>query len=199
MRVGAEEALAHSCTSGLTPHLYGNGFAAPMMIAGVEVNDQEVLALARLLRDAGLDDTAEALIVALEAEQELVALRLRIVARSWVRSSTLYPVSSPFATCCSPSTSGGGARGSRRGCAKGRSDCERVRRRGELAGLHAGPRSEGPQLANRTYVSRHSISLTARRNMRSRIVRGVSRRSNANTHTLATTRCSMNTASARAT
>ena len=36
-----------------------------------------MLELARLLRDAGFDDTAEALIVALEAEQALVALSVQ--------------------------------------------------------------------------------------------------------------------------
>ena len=40
-----------------------------MRLAGISIRDQDVLELARLLRDAGFDDTAEALIVALEAGQ----------------------------------------------------------------------------------------------------------------------------------
>ena len=46
------------------------------MIAGVPVSDEYTLDLARLLFDAGFEDTAEALIVALEAEQEIVALSI---------------------------------------------------------------------------------------------------------------------------
>jgi hypothetical protein len=61
----------------LTAHLYGNGMATPMRLAGISVRDEDVLELARLLHDAGFDDTAEALIVALEAEQELVALLIQ--------------------------------------------------------------------------------------------------------------------------
>ena len=41
------------------------------------MRDQDVLELARLLRDAGFVDTAEALVVALEAEQALVALTIQ--------------------------------------------------------------------------------------------------------------------------
>ena len=59
--------------------------------------------------------------------------------------------------------------------------------------------AEGCQTANCSYVSRHSRSLTARRKRCSRIVRGVSARSKANRETLATTRCSIKAASARAT
>ena len=47
-----------------------------MMLAGIPVRDPDVLDLAWLLRSAGFDDTAEALIVALEAEQALVALSI---------------------------------------------------------------------------------------------------------------------------
>ena len=47
-----------------------------MMLAGIPVRDPDVLDLAWLLRNAGFDDTAEALIVALEAEQALVALSI---------------------------------------------------------------------------------------------------------------------------
>ena len=45
-----------------------------MMLAGVRVRNQDVLELARLVRDAGFDDTAERLVAALEAEQAIVAL-----------------------------------------------------------------------------------------------------------------------------
>jgi hypothetical protein len=46
-------------------------------LAGVCVSDKDVLELARLLNDGGFDDTAEALVVALEAEQALVALTIQ--------------------------------------------------------------------------------------------------------------------------
>jgi len=45
-----------------------------MYLAGLPVHDEDVLDLARLLHDAGFDDTAEALVIALEVEQSLVAL-----------------------------------------------------------------------------------------------------------------------------
>jgi hypothetical protein len=45
-----------------------------MFVAGVRVRDEDVLDLARLLHDAGFDDTAEAIVVALEAEEEIVGL-----------------------------------------------------------------------------------------------------------------------------
>jgi hypothetical protein len=45
-----------------------------MYVAGVRVRDEDVLDLARLLHDAGFDDTAEAIVVALEAEEEIVGL-----------------------------------------------------------------------------------------------------------------------------
>ena len=48
-----------------------------MYLAGVPVRDEDVLELARLLHDAGFDDTAEALVVALEAEQAIVALTIQ--------------------------------------------------------------------------------------------------------------------------
>ena len=47
-----------------------------MYVAGVRVRDKDVLALARLLHDAGFDDTAEAVVVALEAEQRIVGLSI---------------------------------------------------------------------------------------------------------------------------
>ena len=47
-----------------------------MMLAGLPVRDHDVLDLARLLHDAGFEDTAEVLVVALEAEQTLVALTI---------------------------------------------------------------------------------------------------------------------------
>ena len=48
-----------------------------MRLAGISIRDQDVLELARLLRDGGFDDTAEALVVALEAEQAIVALTIQ--------------------------------------------------------------------------------------------------------------------------
>lgn len=47
------------------------------MLAGVRVANEDVLDLARLLYDAGFDDTAEVLVVALEAEQAIVALTIQ--------------------------------------------------------------------------------------------------------------------------
>jgi len=47
-----------------------------MMLAGVPVRDRDVLALAELLRGRGFEDTAEVLVVALEAQQTLVALTI---------------------------------------------------------------------------------------------------------------------------
>jgi hypothetical protein len=52
-----------------------------MMLAGLPVGDQDVLELARLLHDAGFDDTAEVLTVASEAQQTLVALSITDRAR----------------------------------------------------------------------------------------------------------------------
>jgi hypothetical protein len=48
-----------------------------MRLAGIPVRDHDVFNLVGLLHDAGFDDTAEALVVALEAEQELVALTIQ--------------------------------------------------------------------------------------------------------------------------
>jgi hypothetical protein len=45
-------------------------------LAGIPVCDEDVLELARLLHEAGFDDTADALTVALEAELPLVALSI---------------------------------------------------------------------------------------------------------------------------
>lgn len=47
-----------------------------MMLAGIPVRDRDMFILVGLLYDAGFDDTAGALVVALEAEQELVALTI---------------------------------------------------------------------------------------------------------------------------
>ena len=77
-----------------------------MYLAGVPVRDEVVLDLARLLRDGGFDDTAEALVVALEAEQAIVALTIQVERRSCA-PSTIHPKgSSSCAGCCCRSTSG---------------------------------------------------------------------------------------------
>jgi hypothetical protein len=47
-----------------------------MYVAGLRVRDEDVLDLARLLHDADFDDTAEALVVALETEQGIVGLSI---------------------------------------------------------------------------------------------------------------------------
>ncbi|HEX5701409.1 MAG TPA: hypothetical protein VFX77_12235 [Rubrobacter sp.] len=51
--------------------------AASIMLAGVRVRHHDVLELARLLRDARFLDTAEVLVVALEAGQAIVALTIQ--------------------------------------------------------------------------------------------------------------------------
>jgi uncharacterized protein (DUF1778 family) len=43
-------------------------------LAAISVREENVADLARLLLDAGFDDTADVLLVALDAEQDLVAL-----------------------------------------------------------------------------------------------------------------------------
>jgi len=48
-----------------------------MFLAGLPVRDADVLDLAGLLHDAGFGDTAETLVVALEAEHALVALSIQ--------------------------------------------------------------------------------------------------------------------------
>ena len=45
-----------------------------MRLAGVSVREENVAALARLLYAAGFEETGDALLVALDAEQDLVAL-----------------------------------------------------------------------------------------------------------------------------
>jgi hypothetical protein len=45
-------------------------------VAGISIPEDDVLQLVGLLHDAGFDDTAEELVVALEAEQMLVALSI---------------------------------------------------------------------------------------------------------------------------
>lgn len=47
-----------------------------MMLAGMEVRDSDVLALARQLRQAGFEDTAERLESAYDRETRLLALTL---------------------------------------------------------------------------------------------------------------------------
>lgn len=45
-----------------------------MRLAGISVREESVADLARLLLDAGFDDTADVLLLALDSEQDLVAL-----------------------------------------------------------------------------------------------------------------------------
>ena len=45
-----------------------------MYVAGIRVRDEDVLELARRLYAAGFDETAERLVVALEAEEGIVGL-----------------------------------------------------------------------------------------------------------------------------
>ena len=47
-----------------------------MRVAGVSVRERSVAALAEFLLAAGFEDTADALLVALDAEQDLVALSI---------------------------------------------------------------------------------------------------------------------------
>ena len=48
----------------------------PMMLAGIPVRDQDVLELARLLRDCGFDDTAEKLEDGYDVETKVLALTI---------------------------------------------------------------------------------------------------------------------------
>jgi hypothetical protein len=50
------------------------GSVARVRLAGVSVHEQDVADLARLLFAAGFEDTGDVLLVALDAEQDLVAL-----------------------------------------------------------------------------------------------------------------------------
>ena len=47
-----------------------------MYLAGIRIRDEDVLDLARLLYEAGFDETAEALVVALEAGEGIVGLSI---------------------------------------------------------------------------------------------------------------------------
>ena len=47
-----------------------------MYLAGVSVRDEDVLDLARMLYEGGFDETAEALVVALEAGEGIVGLSI---------------------------------------------------------------------------------------------------------------------------
>ena len=49
---------------------------ASMMLAGIPVRDQDVLEIARLLREAGFDDTAGRLEAAWDAEVKVLALTI---------------------------------------------------------------------------------------------------------------------------
>ena len=49
---------------------------APMMLAGIPARDQDVLEIARLLRGAGFDDTAEWLEKAYDVECKVLALTI---------------------------------------------------------------------------------------------------------------------------
>jgi hypothetical protein len=83
-----------------------------VQLAGVPVRDEDVLDLARLLHDAGCDDTAEVLVVALEAEQAIVALTIQD-REAILRSLDDRPLagSRSCVARCLPSTGGGSARG----------------------------------------------------------------------------------------
>jgi hypothetical protein len=53
------------------------GSVGPMMVAGISVRDQDVLDLVQRLLEAGFEDTADALAVALDARQRLVAVTVQ--------------------------------------------------------------------------------------------------------------------------
>jgi hypothetical protein len=60
---------------------------ASMMLAGLRVRDQDVFEIARLLRDAGFDDTAERLDEAWNLETRFSLLRSMSAKRSSARST----------------------------------------------------------------------------------------------------------------
>ena len=94
-----------------------------MVLAGIRVRDQDVIELARLLRDAGFDETAETLENGYDLETKVLALTIAD-RESIIRALDDRPMVSPnCVACCSGSTSGVSARGSsrRRAGASGRS------------------------------------------------------------------------------
>ena len=60
-----------------------------MVVAGIQVQDTDILELARLVHETGFDETAETLIVALESERSLVGLT--IPDREAILSSLIDP------------------------------------------------------------------------------------------------------------
>jgi len=77
-----------------------------MMLAGLPVRDADVLELARLLRDAGFDATAEWLEAAYDREATIVAVRSPSESRSSERSTIRRTVWPSCGACCSTSTRG---------------------------------------------------------------------------------------------
>jgi hypothetical protein len=79
---------------------------ASWMLAGLPVRDQDVLELARLLRDAGSDNTAERLEDAYDAECKILAPEISERMRSFGHSRTAPMVWQHSAVCSFVSMSG---------------------------------------------------------------------------------------------
>ena len=81
--------------------------AAMPMLAGIPVKNESTLDLAELLADAGHDQTAAVLVLAIEHERRLVALTISDREPSWPCSTTRPPDSASCVACCCASTNGG--------------------------------------------------------------------------------------------
>jgi hypothetical protein len=87
-----------------------------MMLAGLPVADQDVLELARLIREAGFDETAETLESAWDVECKVCSPSPSLTARPFSERWKIRPTGWRNSAACSfESTSGACARGSSSG------------------------------------------------------------------------------------
>ena len=77
-----------------------------MMLAGIAVADRHVIELARILRDAGCDETAARLESGYEHQAKLLALSVEERDEILSCSSTAPTASASCARCASSSTNG---------------------------------------------------------------------------------------------
>lgn len=78
-----------------------------MMLAGTPVRDKDVLELARLLRDAGFDETAETLEKGYDLETKVLALTI-VDREAILRTLDVRPTVSPSSAVCSCASTNGG-------------------------------------------------------------------------------------------